>query len=412
MKILLAPAQEILTENYASEYLLVSNFLKSLSRYDDIHIDAIVGGFDPCLKYKNNVKIFNLLEFKTILGIWERFKLIWLIFKKAKELTKTTDYDIIHHVMPFKLHATFNLLFLLRKKYGKKAKFVIGPIAPPHTYQPLSDWLLTLGYLSKENIFKKSLGYFKMILIKAAIISLKWISHLTCRKADAIITMHDGGKELIAKIVPDEKVIVIPPGSNILLDEHYVLRPKSHIEILGVGGLSVRKNFKTLIEIFIDIKKEFPDKNIILKIIGWWTPEQENLQKLAEKNGVAKDIIFINWVKNEDMKGYYTKAHIFCSTSRSEGFTICCLEAMGCGLPVIAMKTGGYNQAIENEVNGFLVEQNDKMTFKEYLRKLIENNELRESVGRKAQKSIIERYSWKFISMEYYNLYKKLANKQ
>lgn len=417
MKILYAPAQEMLTDQYASEYLLMSNLIKELSKHDDIDIDAIVGGCDSLLKYRNNIKVFPLIDFKMIMGMWERIKLIWLSFKKAKELIRYKNYDIIQHGMPFKLHVSFNLLFLCRrypsgralglKPTGRKnVKFVIGPITPPHTFQPASDWLMTLGHLSKENIFKKFGGYLTILFIKIAIIPLKWISHLTLKKADAVITMHEDAKQLIAKIVSPEKIVVIPPASNINFDENYIPRTKGRMELLSVGGLGARKNFKVLIEIFAEIKKEFLDANIILRIIGEG-PEQENLKKLIKDEKLEKHVILQKRVF--DLKEYYTKAHIFCSTSRSEGFSACCLEAMGCGLPIVAMKAGGYTQVIQNEKNGFLAEQGDKEKFKHYLYTLIQDENLREAIGRKAHELIKEKYTWSTISGEYYNLYKKLA---
>jgi glycosyltransferase involved in cell wall biosynthesis len=246
-----------------------------------------------------------------------------------------------------------------------------------------------------------------ILFIKISIFFLRWISHATLKKADVIITCHEEGKNIISKIVPREKIVIIPPASNIEIDEYPIREKHEYVEILSVGALIKRKNYKTLIEIFHNVKSKV-NKNIILRIIGEG-PDRDNLEKLIEQIGLKNYVILEGHVVNNRIKEYYKKADIYCSTSLCESFGIAVLEAMGCGLPVVAMRPAGFEHVITHGENGFLVEQRDLKNFEEYLITLINNENLREEIGRKAYEVVKKEYTSAAIAKKYYNLYKKLC---
>jgi len=82
-------------------------------------------------------------------------------------------------------------------------------------------------------------------------------------------------------------------------------------------------------------------------------PCLEELQQLAADLGVADRIVFLGEVR--DIPSLLARARLFVLPSRSEGIPLTVLEAMACGLPVVATRVGGLPEVVEDEVTGLLV---------------------------------------------------------
>lgn len=150
--------------------------------------------------------------------------------------------------------------------------------------------------------------------------------------------------------------------------------------IIACGRLVPQKGFIELIEIFADIANNYPDWD--LRIIGEGPYRQRIENKIEELK--LKNRVFL--------EGYMTEPHslllkgeIFTLTSYYEGFPNVLAEAMACGKAVISYDCpSGPADMIENEVNGLLIENQNKDAFKLALTELIDNPPLRKRLGNKA----------------------------
>ena len=79
---------------------------------------------------------------------------------------------------------------------------------------------------------------------------------------------------------------------------------------------------------------------------------------------------------------------IYVASSKSEGLPINLLEAMSCGLPVIAGKNRGHSEILNHGSNGFLVERGDVAAMAEYVLKVTENPALKQALTAQAQEDI------------------------
>ncbi|MEM3713171.1 MAG: glycosyltransferase family 4 protein [Thermoproteota archaeon] len=129
---------------------------------------------------------------------------------------------------------------------------------------------------------------------------------------------------------------------------------KESSDIIFAGRLIKEKNVNTLIE-SVKLLKE---KNIDVKcIIIGDGPERKNLERLAEKLGLEKNIVFKGFLEDHDEVISYIKASkVFVLPSSREGFGIVALEANACGIPVITVKhdRNATCDLIKNDVNGFI----------------------------------------------------------
>jgi len=122
--------------------------------------------------------------------------------------------------------------------------------------------------------------------------------------------------------------------------------------ILYVGRVSKEKGVLELTDLYIEAKKKFRDVKLVVVGKG---PAMEQLQ--AENS----DAIFFNWIAQDKLPILYASADILVLPSRFDTFAMVVLEALSCGLPVIAYNTKGPKDIIKHKQCGFLVETPQEM---------------------------------------------------
>ena len=94
-----------------------------------------------------------------------------------------------------------------------------------------------------------------------------------------------------------------------------------------------------------------------------------------------------------DMASLYQSVDIaVIPTLGSEGTSLSCIEAMSCGLPVIATSVGGLNELIIDGYNGFKFDPNHHK-LSEVIKYVAEDAELREKIGQRARETVVECFS-------------------
>jgi glycosyltransferase involved in cell wall biosynthesis len=124
------------------------------------------------------------------------------------------------------------------------------------------------------------------------------------------------------------------------------------------------------------------------------------------KLDIADNVHFIGQVANVDE--FYQLSDIFVLPSYAEGMPNALLEAMACGLPVIASRIGGVVDVVEEGKTGILFESGNVAELSSALKRLLEDGALRRKLGAEARKTIIEKFSIDKVVYEYIGLYKKL----
>jgi teichuronic acid biosynthesis glycosyltransferase TuaC len=119
--------------------------------------------------------------------------------------------------------------------------------------------------------------------------------------------------------------------------------------------------------------------------------------------GVSDLIRYVGMVPYDSLEKSYQDADIFVLTSLSEGMPSVILEAMGCGLPIVASDVGGNNEIVQEGKNGFLIKDDDVITLAEKLTTLINNPALRKEMGLSSRERSLE-FDWKNIMNRYNEL--------
>ena len=119
------------------------------------------------------------------------------------------------------------------------------------------------------------------------------------------------------------------------------------------------KGLDRLIEAMRYLKHQRHLRLIIVGGDGLHTPEGKKLLVLARTYGVEESIAFIGRIEQKDLPPYYNVADVMVMPSHYESFGLVSLEALACGIPVVATPVGVMDTLIKEGQNGRLVANGD-----------------------------------------------------
>lgn len=175
------------------------------------------------------------------------------------------------------------------------------------------------------------------------------------------------------------------------------------VKILFIGRLIPRKGFQRVVRSLPRVC-ELTRQAFEVEVVGTGAARAE-LDEEAEELGISSLIKYVGTVSYDQLEKAYQYADIFVLTSLSEGMPSVILEAMGCGLPVIASDVGGNNELVEEGVNGYLIKGDDIETLARQLAKLIDDEGLRRRMGQAGREKALK-YDWGNIMKKYNELYR------
>ena len=173
------------------------------------------------------------------------------------------------------------------------------------------------------------------------------------------------------------------------------------IQIISVGTLYWIKNQELAIKAVCALHKK--GLNVSLEIVGDGV-DREKLQKLI-MDKKAEDYITLHGRK-KNVEDYLKKADIYISASKTEGLPLSILEAMACGLPIVATAVGGVVDIVHNSVNGYVVYDENIVEMEKALEQLVLSKEKRREYGI-ASRRIAEEWSLDACARGYEELYER-----
>jgi glycosyltransferase involved in cell wall biosynthesis len=132
------------------------------------------------------------------------------------------------------------------------------------------------------------------------------------------------------------------------------------------------------------------------------------LKQKAKELNLQDRFIFLGQVGRDQIIKWYHKADIFILPSYHEGLPTVLLEAMSCGLPVIATNVRGNRDLISHGENGILVPAHSPKKMAEAVSSLMDDDTIRHKIGQNARNTIEKKYTWDKISNKMLECYKSL----
>ncbi|GAP71861.1 glycosyltransferase family 4 protein [Candidatus Symbiothrix dinenymphae] len=230
-----------------------------------------------------------------------------------------------------------------------------------------------------------------------------------CEKADKIIAVSECTKrDIIAFFhIPEEKIEVVYQGChpNFRRDapasapqlEKYNL---PHRFILSVGSIEARKNLLLPVKALSKIPED-----VHLVAVGKPTPYQAEVEVYAAKKGLSTRLHILNNVAFEDLPAIYQSAAVFVYPSFFEGFGIPIIEALSCGVPVIAATGSCLEEA--GGPDSVYIAPNDDAELAKKINTILGNKGLSDSMIA-AGKTYVQRFSEKAIAEQLMQIYRLL----
>lgn len=150
--------------------------------------------------------------------------------------------------------------------------------------------------------------------------------------------------------------------------------PSNRTMALYAGYLTKRKGVYELLEAIYRVQKKCPD---VLLVICGAGPEETALVKLIREKGMERTVHMAGEVESEQMNKWMQASDMFVLASHTEGMPNVVMEAMACGLPVVATAIGGMPEAIGDCDGAILVPPENITELEKAILKVINNSQLR-----------------------------------
>ena len=235
--------------------------------------------------------------------------------------------------------------------------------------------------------------------------------------AKLVVTAGDySTKEAIRAAKQNLPVCVIPPGVDIdrfkPLDEQArsTIRERFNFKdgdevILTLSRLVPRKGMDMLISATSELVKTRPRVHLLIAGTG---RDLRRLKALAQSTNAP--VTFLGFVSDDEVAELYGMADVFGMICRvrwggleQEGFGIVFLEAAACGVPQIAGRSGGADEAVLEGETGFVVDNpTDSNAVKQALEKLLTDSETRQEMGRNSRARAEKEFSYDYLAIKYW----------
>ena len=225
--------------------------------------------------------------------------------------------------------------------------------------------------------------------------------------AAILIAVSHGLRSLALKADPGANILVIPNGVDTQKFRPVPILNRMENNILFVGRLaSQRKGVQFLLQAVRKLNEEnLPCR---LTVIGTG-PHKPRLEKMTRDLNL-KNVKFLGYVPNERLPTYYNEADVFALPSSSEGMSNVILEAMACGLPVVATNVGGNPELVDDGKTGLLVPPENADALYDAFLQLLLGKEKGKKMGMLGRKKIKHFFTWNRIAMEYLQLYEAILS--
>lgn len=184
--------------------------------------------------------------------------------------------------------------------------------------------------------------------------------------------------------IPESKLIHVPYGVD-LSSFRQLPKEDDVFRVIMTGGMTLRKGVHHLLQAFAELN--LPKSELML--IGSMNDE---MKPFFEK--YAGHFKHMGHIPQGDLHRYYSQGSVFAFPSIEDGFGMVIIQAMACGLPVIASENTGGPDIVDDGKEGFIIPIRSVEKLKEKLTYMYEHPEERARMGEAAKARVSQGFTW------------------
>lgn len=232
-----------------------------------------------------------------------------------------------------------------------------------------------------------------------------------------IIVSHSHEKDFLVHFysASQDKVVIVPCGVDKRLFRPFnkskareILAITHPYVLLHVGRMDPVKGADLLLKAVSIMDRSSEIQILIVGDNSNDHPELQRLKQLASALSLDNQVRFDGVVPQENLHIYYNAADVLVMPSYAESFGLTALEAMSCGIPVVASRVGGLPGLVKEGVTGYLVPWHRPSSFAERLEIILANPSLANEMG-KAAIRYSEGKSWEEMARQVLQVYQSIS---
>jgi len=230
------------------------------------------------------------------------------------------------------------------------------------------------------------------------------------RQADALISDGWAAKHLPAVLGAPVDDVLKGVDTELFTPNGPDMRASRRLEgkhvVLCVTRLVPIKNLPLLLDAIADVRKD--DDRVVLVLVGEG-PQQPALEAQARALGIADAVMFAGYAAQEATPSWYRTADVFALPSDFDNSPNVVLEAMACGLPVVATDVGGLRDYVDPPRNGLLVPKGSRAELAAALRSMLADRAGAEAIGRQNRDDSVAKFSWPVSAARMLAVYERVV---
>lgn len=241
--------------------------------------------------------------------------------------------------------------------------------------------------------------------------TLKWshrlltpLRRMILARSRAVVANSDGLKRLTEKADP-YRASVIPSGVDA---EYFSPGAERHedqsFRLLFVGRFHPQKNLPMLVEQFGEAVRRTPGTDLRLDLVGDG-PEHGAVADRIAALGLGERVSLLGWLPRDELLRIYRRSDCLVNPSSGEGLPNVVLEAMACGVPIVASRVAGNDTLVEEGRNGLLFDMARPADLGSALARLASDPPMRSRMGAEGRRMALADYSWSSVARRYAELF-------
>lgn len=236
----------------------------------------------------------------------------------------------------------------------------------------------------------------------------RWMLTRLFRRADAILFcssfVQSDASPFLRGVSSRTYVGVVGDGFNLDEFQNHVMYRHRAPYLLAMGRLVHKKGFDLLIHAFSKVKSEFPRLELLIAGDG---DERDALERLIAELGLRDRVTLLGFADRGKTIALFLGCEFFVLSSRVEPFGIVVLEAMASHKAVLATRSGGVVDLVQDGVNGLLVEPTAD-ALAAGMREMLANLELTRSMSAHAY-TTIQHWTWENVTRQYLGIFEHVV---